>query len=197
MVVVPGFLGTDVYLLELYWWLRRIGYRPYLSRIGRNAECIDLLVDRLFETIDRARADSGRPAHLIGHSLGGMLSRAAAVRRPDRIASIITLGSPFRGIRSHPLVMRATTAVRARIHRQGRPPDCYTGDCRCESMAALQAQPRVPQIAIYTRSDGIVDWRACVNDDPETDFEVPGTHVGLVVNPSVYRLIAERLAATR
>ena len=195
VVVVPGFLGSDLYLLELRCWLGRIGYRAYLSRIGRNAECIDLLVDRLFETIDRAHEDTGRGVHLIGHSLGGILSRAAATRRPERIASVITLGSPFRGIRSHPLVMGATTAVRARLQRQGRGPDCYTGRCGCDSVRALQTVPPVPQIAIYTRSDGIVDWRACVNDDRETDFEVSGTHVGLVFNPAVYGLIAARLAA--
>ena len=195
VVVVPGFLGTDLYLLELHAWLRRIGYRPYLSRIGRNAECLDLLVERLFDTVEQAYGETGRPVHLIGHSLGGMLARAAAARRPDRIASVITLGSPFRGVRSHPLVMRATSAVRARIQRQGRPPDCYTGHCGCASVTALQRLPAVPQIAIYTKTDGIVDWRACVNDDSETDFEVSGTHVGLVVNPVVYRLIAIRLAA--
>jgi triacylglycerol lipase len=196
VVVVPGFLGSDLYLLDLHGWLGRIGYRAYLSRIGRNAECLDLLVDRLFATVEQAHADTDRPVHLIGHSLGGMLARAAAVRRPERIASVITLGSPFRGIRSHPLVMRATTAVRARLRRQGRQPDCYTGHCRCDSVSALQSLPPVPQIAIFTRTDGIVDWRACVNDDPATDFEVPGTHVGLVFNPVVYQLIATRLAAT-
>ena len=31
VVLVPGFLTTDVYLAELYLWLRRIGHRPYLS----------------------------------------------------------------------------------------------------------------------------------------------------------------------
>ena len=133
---------------------------------------------------------------MIGHSLGGMLSRVAAARRPDPIASIITLGSPFRGIRAHPLVMRATAAVRERLHRQGRRPDCYTGVCDCDSVSALGTRPPVPQIAIYTKTDGIVDWRACVNEDPDTDFEVSGTHVGLVFNPAVYRLIAARLAAT-
>ena len=85
--------------------------------------------------------------------------------------------------------------MRARLQRQGRGPDCYTGRCGCDSVRALQTLPPVPQIAIYTRSDGIVDWRACVNDDRETDFEVSGTHVGLVFNPAVYGLIAARLAA--
>jgi len=39
-----------------------------------------------------------------------------------------------------------------------------------------------------------VDWRFCINDDPETDCEVIGTHVGLVFNAYVYELIAARLA---
>jgi pimeloyl-ACP methyl ester carboxylesterase len=194
VVVVPGFLGSDRYLFELYGWLGRIGYRPYLSRIGRNAECLDLLVARLGATVDQARAETDRRVHLIGHSLGGVLSRVVAARRPEGIASVITLGSPFRGLRSHPLVIRAAAAVRARLHRQGRRPKCFTTACDCDSVGALGTQLPVPQIAVYTKTDGIVDWRACVNDDPEADFEVSGTHVGLVFNAAVYRLIAARLA---
>ena len=52
VVVVPGFLGSDFYLLEMYFWLGRIGYRPFLSRIGRNAECLDVLVGRLLGTVE-------------------------------------------------------------------------------------------------------------------------------------------------
>jgi pimeloyl-ACP methyl ester carboxylesterase len=200
VVVVPGFLGSDLYLLEMYFWLGRIGYRPFLSRIGRNAECLDLVLNRLLGTVEEARASTGRRVHLIGHSLGGMLSRSAAVRRPDKIASVITLGSPFRGIRSHPLVMQATSAVRTRIRSREASeerPDCFTASCPCDTVNALHAPmpASVPQIAIYTKTDGIVDWRVCVNDDPDADVEVTGTHVGLAWNPKVYRIIAERLAA--
>jgi hypothetical protein len=52
----------------------------------------------------------------------------------------------------------------------------------------------VAQTAVYTRSDGIVDWHYCITGDPAIDFEVAGTHVGLVFNPAVYRLLAGRLA---
>jgi triacylglycerol lipase len=202
VVVVPGFLGSDVYLQELYWWLRRIGYQAYMSRIGRNAECLDIVADRLLETIDRAQAATGGKVHLIGHSLGGMLSRSAAARRPERIASVTTLGSPFRGIRSHPFVMQAADRVRSRIQRErglDERSDCYTGYCNCDAVAGLAATfpPSVPQMNIYTKTDGIVDWRFCLSGNPESDFEVPGTHVGLVFNPCVYSLLAARLGAAR
>ena len=196
VVLVPGFLASDWYLLEMFHWLRRIGYRPYLSRIGRNADCLDVLVGRLFETIEGAKAETGRPVHLIGHSLGGMLSRSAALRRPAAVASVITLGSPFRGIRPHPLVLQATRIVRSRTQRQRQRPDCFTTTCGCETVASMQSAPptSIPQLAVYTKSDGIVDWRMCMNDDPAMDVEVAGTHIGLAFNPAVYRLIATRLA---
>ena len=37
-----------------------------------------------------------------------------------------------------------------------------------------------------------MDWRYCRTDDFENDFEVTGTHIGLVYNPSVYSIIATR-----
>ncbi|MEK6321146.1 MAG: alpha/beta fold hydrolase [Acidobacteriota bacterium] len=200
VIVIPGFMGTDTYLQEIYYWLRRIGYRPYMSRIGWNAECVNTLVERLSETITKAQVETRGKVHLIGHSLGGVLARSATAQRPDRIASVITLGAPFRGIRSHPLVLRAGERVRERIRRRNgqTEPDCFTGYCECEAVASLKRglPASIPQSAIYTKSDGIVDWRVCINDDPATDFEVSGTHVGLVFNASVYGLIARRLHAT-
>ena len=71
VVIIPGFLGTDLYLMELHGWLRRIGYQPYFSGIGVNADCPNLLIQRhLNETIARARAETGRKIHLVGHRLG-------------------------------------------------------------------------------------------------------------------------------
>jgi triacylglycerol lipase len=197
VVTVPGFMGTDLYLQELHWWLRRIGYRSYLSNIGRNADCLDLLVDRLLETIEDAHTKTRDKVHLIGHSLGGVLALSAASLRPDLVASVITLGSPFRGIRSHPIVLEMSELVRERVRsarRDQTKPACYTGYCDCDAVSALQmpCPSTIPHTAVYTRTDGIVDW--CVNEDPATNVEVNGTHTGLVVNPSVYELIARRLA---
>ena len=198
VVLVPGFLGTDVYLYELYGWLRRMGYRPYMSQIGRNADCLEILMARLRQRIATAQDETGTKVHVIGHSLGGMLARSAAILKPESVASVVSLGSPFRGVRSHPLVLAATARVRRRIHleREDGPSHCYTGYCGCAAAEALHAEfpESIPQIAVYTRTDGIVDWRFCVNDDAATNVEVPGTHVGLAFNPYVYRAIATHLA---
>jgi triacylglycerol lipase len=201
VVVIPGFLGTDAYLMEMFAWLRRIGYRAYFSGIGLNAECPNLLIKRrLTETIDRARAETGRKIHLIGHSLGGIIARSAAGQRPDDIASVITLGSPFQGTVVHSRVLKAAQHVRLRILEKQGPgvlPDCYTGRCTCNFLDSLRRDlpGTVAETAIYTKSDGVVDWQYCITGDPEIDIEVPGTHIGLAFNPAVYDLIARRLAA--
>ncbi|MFN0124323.1 MAG: esterase/lipase family protein [Blastocatellia bacterium] len=202
VIVVPGFMGTDHYLTEMYLWLRRIGYNPHMSGIGWNADCLNILTGRLLETIDKAAAETGARVHLIGHSLGGVLSRSVAARRADKVASVISLGSPFRGIRSHPMVIQTADQVRARIlktHPQDVSPDCYTGACECDAVKGLQQSmpASIRQTAIYTKTDGIVDWRVCVTDDAADNFEVTGTHVGLAFNPAVYQLLATRLAPVR
>ena len=201
VVVIPGFLGTDLYVTHLHAWLQRIGYRPYLSGIGLNAECPNLLIRyRLADTIDKAVKDTGRKIHLVGHSLGGIIARSLAAQRPDDIDSVISLGAPIRGAVLHPSVLNAARIVRAQIlttHGGGVLPDCYTPRCTCNFLSSLRCSiPKtIAETAIYTCDDGIVDWRYCKTGRAEDDFEVPGTHVGLVFNPSVYTIIAERLAA--
>lgn len=200
VVVVPGFLGSDTYLAQLHSWLERIGYKPYFSGIGINAQCPNLLIEyKMAYNVERALTETGRKIHLIGHSLGGIIARSVAAQRPKDVASVITLGSPFRGTVVHRSVLRAAEAVRKRIiESQGDDvlPSCYTGSCTCNFLNSLRRTlPKsVQQTAIYTRNDGIVDWRYCVTGKKDTDFEVKGTHVGLTFNPSVYSLIATRLA---
>ncbi len=203
VVVVPGFLGTDFYLTHLNTWLNRIGYKAFVSGIGLNAECPNLLIQhRLTQTIDKALLETGRKIHLIGHSLGGVIARSVAAQRPDDIASVITLGSPFRGTAAHQSVLRAAKVVRKHILKAHGPevlPTCYTARCTCDFLNSLRCKmPKsVLQTAIYTKDDGIVDWNYCKTGDREIDFEVPGTHIGMAFNMSVYSIIATRLATAR
>ena len=116
VIIIPGFLGTDLYLMELHAWLGRIGYRPYFSGIGINADCPNLLIQRhVIETVQRALSETGRPIHLIGHSLGGVIARSIAGQRPRDVASVITLASPIRGTIANRNVVHAADAIRLRI----------------------------------------------------------------------------------
>ena len=200
VIVVPGFLGQDFYLYELYLWLSRIGYKPYFSSIGWNADCLNTLSEKLTETIKSAHKETGKKVHLIGHSLGGILSRSAAAQNSDLVESVITLGSPFRGVRSHPKVIELSEKIRRRIFANSdktEHPDCYTGYCDCPAVNALQNSltKKIRQTAIFTKTDGIVDWHSCRLNNTENDFEVTGTHIGLVYNFQVYKLIGARLAS--
>jgi len=203
VVLVPGFLGTDAYLSQMHSWLGRIGYRPYFSGIGLNAECPNLLIQqRLRDNVEKALFDTERKIHLIGHSLGGIIARAVASQRPDDVASVITLASPFRGTVLHPTVLAAAEAVRRRILEEQGPkvlPTCYTGHCTCDFLSSLRRKMPEPvmETAIYTCTDGIADWRYCTTGDCKNDFEVPGTHIGLAFNASAYAIIARRLAMAR
>ena len=200
VVLVPGFLGTDSYLSQMRSWLERIGYRAYFSGIGLNADCPNILIQRrLNENIQKALLETERKIHLIGHSLGGIIARSVANQRPGDVASVITLASPFRGTVAHRTVLRAAEHVRKQIlaeHGPGVLPTCYTGRCTCNFLDSLRRKipDAVMETAIYTRNDGVVDWRYCVTQNSDNDFEVPGTHIGLAFNSSVYTIIANRLA---
>lgn len=185
VVVVPGLFGTDDYLVELHSWLRRIGYAAYFSDIGLNADCPKLLTERLLKTVEKAFRETGRPVRLIGHSLGGLLARAAALRRPDLIVQVITLGSPVNGVRAHPLVVAAVQHVGS---------SC-TQACVDDLQAPLPED--VAEVSIFTKTDGVVDWRTCIRGDGRPALEVAGTHAGLVFNPQVYRAISQLLALPR
>lgn len=199
VLVIPGFLESDPLARNMHSWLGRIGYRPYRSGIGVNANCPNLLIrDRLFGTVKRAVAETRGKIHLIGHSLGGLIAHAIAVQHPEKVASVITLGSPVRGIVAQADVFSMAERVRLRIlqeHGRRVPSTCFSARCNCAFSRSLNCETpaSVAKTAIYTRNDGVVDWRYCTSENPESNFEVTGTHIGLLFNQTAYKIIAHRL----
>lgn len=197
VVLVPGFMGVDAYLAELYMWLRRVGYRPYMSRIGLNAECPGKLTKKLTRTIERAAAETGRKVRIIGHSLGGVLGRKACQQRPDIVSQLIYLGSPVQAVHAHPAVIGAAVVLQAaRGALRGHREKCLTQECGCGFTHGI-GRPlpgHIRHAAIYTRADGVVDWHDSLEKDPRLNHEVGGTHVGLVFNPRAYRVLGSLLS---
>jgi pimeloyl-ACP methyl ester carboxylesterase len=182
VVLVPGMLASNASLLELRGWLRRVGYRPYFTEIGRNDGCPERTLECVVAAVDRAYESSGARVHIVGHSLGGLLARGAAMARPGRVASVVTLGSPVNGVRIHPFVaMLGATLMR--------------GDCDGTCVETLQRPlpPHVRETSIYSKSDGIVEWQTCRGASCRA-VEVRGSHIGLIANADAYRAIAETLA---
>ena len=111
----------------------------------------------------------GRRAAIIGQSRGGSFAKVLAQARPDLVAGIVTLGSPtLEPLKVHPLVRGGVEAV-ARLGGLGAPGlftrACLQGDC-CSGFWDLHDRPLprgVGFTAVYSRSDGIVDWRSCLD----------------------------------
>ena len=128
---------------------------------------------------------------MIGHSRGGVLAKVLSHRKPDLVEQVITLGSPLNDpFDVHPLTMAGVHA--AHLYNAMR----YRHDASVEMrfLRDLRAEPRVPTTSIYSRSDGVVNWKACLRPDINA-IEVHGSHVGLAMNPEVYRILAHMLPA--
>jgi pimeloyl-ACP methyl ester carboxylesterase len=199
VIVVPGFLGSVAGLHELTDWLARIGYSVSDPGFRRNAMCPDTLLELLVRRIGRVYAERGQRVALIGHSLGGSLARAAASRAPQQVERVITLGSPLREMRAHPLVAELARVLAALAPSPHLPHEGHVHDatCSCELAEALghPLPDSVRRTVIYSRFDGVVDWRTCIEGDADVDVEVPGTHIGLIFNAQVYAAIARSLAS--
>jgi len=185
VVTIPPFGAGDAFTTVLRTYLGRMGYAVH--KWGR-AEILafhrlhKIAVRRLREVADGA----GEPVSVIGHSLGGIYAREIARAAPEHVRRVITVGSPFAGdLKSNVVwpVYESVTGTRIKSI-----PD--------EVMARLNEPLPMPSTAIYSRTDGVVSWFACIDEEAPLaeNIEVPGSHVGLLHNPAVLYVIADRLA---
>jgi triacylglycerol lipase len=200
VLLIPGFLAGDGSLATMTEWLRANEYHTRRAGIRANVSCSEAACARL-ETRLEAFADvTGEPVTIIGQSRGGVFARALATRRPELVAGIVTLGSPtVSQLRVHPLVLAQVGLVAAL--GSGHVPGlfslkCLRGEC-CDRFRSALEEPfpeHIPWTALYSRSDGIVDWHACVDPEATECVEVRATHCGMALNASVYREVARALA---
>ncbi len=197
VLLIPGFMAGETSMGLMARWLRSLGYRPTRARIRANIDCSERALGRLEALLVSAVERHGRQASIVGHSRGGTMARVLAVRRPDLVRSIITLGSPIVDqFAVHPLVRVQVRGV-ATLGSLGVP-GFFRHACRdgCCAEAHAQAEapfpPDVRFTSVFSRSDGVVAWEACL--DPAADHvEVRSSHVGMAVNPEVYKVIARAL----
>lgn len=200
VLLIPGFMAGDLSLGSMAQWLKRIGYRPCRAGIAANVDCTARSVERLERHLERHVLHYGQSAIVVGQSRGGTMARILAVRRPDLVDGIVCLGSPLVDqFAVHPFVSLQvrTLALLGTLGVQG----LFSHDCRSGCCAEANGELAGPFpggvrfTSVYSRTDGIVDWRSCL--DPAAEHvEVRSTHVGMAVNPAVFTVVAEMLGET-
>ncbi len=196
VLLIPGFLAGDGSLATMTRWLRANGYVTRRAGIRANIDCSTEACARLEARLEAFAHESGARVTIIGQSRGGTFARALAARRPDLVAAIVTLGAPtVSQLRIHPVVLVHVAVVGAL--GSGRVPgmfriSCLRGGCCAEFRDECVSPVEVPYTALYSRTDGIVDWRSCL--DPAAELvEVRASHLGMGLNAEVYAEIAHAL----
>ncbi len=186
VLALPGFLASDLSMAPMRRYLGELGYDSYAWQMGRNIGGVSrmraALRDRLTEIHDATR----RKVSIVGWSLGGVYARHLALQAPDLVRYVITLGSPFAND------VTATNATRLYEALSGE-----TVAADPELREAIAGDLPVPTTSIYSRSDGIVNWRTCLlrPSDTAENIEVHlASHIGLGVNPAALWAVADRLA---
>jgi triacylglycerol lipase len=203
VLLIPGFLAGDGSLSMMAGWLKRAGYRPSRAGIVANVNCSGTLIPRLEARLERLVSEQGQRAAVVGQSRGGTLARVLACRRPELVTGVVALGSPQTDpLAVHPLVRLQVEAV-GRLGSLGAPGlfkrSCIDGEC-CSSFWDELAQPlprNVSLVSVYSKSDGIVDWRSCLDPHATQLVEIDASHCGMAVSRSAWRAVAEALEAFR
>lgn len=186
VLVMPGLLADDVSTRPLRRFLRRLDHRVYGWGLGRNIGPTQRVVDGLLPRLESVANRTGAPVSLVGWSLGGILARELARQNPDLVEQVITLASPY--AMDDSMRSRADAAYQRRASRHvtsGLP-----------SRDQLRRPLPVPSTSVYSRTDGIVHWQACISPVSPTheNVEVRAGHLGIGVDAAVLWLLADRLA---
>ncbi len=183
VVLVPGFRANDASLLPLRSFLSQRGHDARAWGLGTNTGDLDALLDRTQQSVRRLAEETGRPVNLIGWSLGGVYARETARDHPDAVHRVATFGTPLLGPR---YTVGHTFSPESELQR-------------IETMIDERYRHpiEVPVTAIYSRNDGIVDWRTCPDDSTPgaVNVEVSSSHIGMGLDPSVWLHVAGWLAA--
>src|ERR687893_2166081 len=172
VMLIPGFLAGDGSLATMTHWLRQNGYHTRRAGIRANVGCSEEACARLEARLEGFAEHTGQKVAIVGQSRGGVFARALAVKRPDLVEGIVTLGSPTVGqLRIHPLVLAQVGVVSALGTFVKLPGPFPSG---------------VAYVAMYSRSDGVVDWHSCLDEAAQL-VEVSSSHCGMSVSAQVYR----------
>jgi pimeloyl-ACP methyl ester carboxylesterase len=186
VLTLPGFLASDLSMAPMRRYLKELGYDTYAWNNGRNIGGVLRMRSALRDRLAAVHTATGRKVSIIGWSLGGVYARDLALQAPDLVRSVVTLGSPFAND------IRATNATRLYEALSGE-----AVEDNIELRTAIAGDLPVPATSIYSRTDGVVNWRTCIlrpSDTAENIEVYLASHIGLGVNAAALWAVADRLA---
>lgn len=202
VLLIPGFLAGDDSLALMTRWLRARGYHTRKAGVRANIGCSAEMVERIEDRLEQLVEQQGRRAAIVGQSRGGTFGRVLARRRPDLVSGVVTLGTPLvKPFGVHPLVGLQLIAIGAvgtlgvpRLFRRS----CLSGECCAEFWEQIDAPlpKRTGFVSVYSRTDGVVDWRACLAPGA-SHVEIRSSHIGMAVNAAAYGAVADALESFR
>jgi pimeloyl-ACP methyl ester carboxylesterase len=189
VLVLPPFGVTDRYTQPLRSLLLSLGYRAEGWKLGHNLGLTNKVVDGVPRRLLELHERTGDPVSIVGWSMGGILARALAREHPAAVRHVIGLAAPFRLKQQDAGKTNASMLYDMVRHLQADP-----------LPAMLVEEPErgplpVPYTSIYSRSDGVVSWEACIDEvGPSSEnIEVYGSHIGLGHNPAAVIAVLDRL----
>jgi pimeloyl-ACP methyl ester carboxylesterase len=202
VVLVPGFMAGDSTLALMARHLRGAGFRTYRSTMHANVGCTQAASETLERRIETIAIKRERKVSIVGHSLGGLLARGIAARRPDLVESIVTLGSPILAPGAAHSLLLLDLALIVKLRKAGfggmMGEDCTSGECA--QLSWDQARTPLPDgfdfTSVFSRRDGIIDWHSCLDSQART-VEVSTSHLGMALDPVVLDIVTDALVTTR
>lgn len=189
VVLFPGLASDEHAIRPLKGFCKELGYAAKDWGRGINMGPQgdpDKWIDDLAEHVSTITTPSPTTISLVGWSLGGIYAREVAKRLHGRVRQVISIGTPFAGASHH-----THAGLAYRILNGSEPVVDLAMSKR------LCTPPRVPTTSIYSRSDGVVAWQACLQPGSRKDtenIEVAGSHCGLGWNAKVFEVLADRLS---
>jgi pimeloyl-ACP methyl ester carboxylesterase len=187
VLVLPGLLANDHSTRPLRRLLNSTGYTAYGWRLGTNIGPTRRIISGMDAVLGEITDLHGKPASVIGWSLGGMFGSDLVLRHPEAVDRLITLGSPLyiadprhsRGSRFYNKYAAAHLA------------DYSIDRWRATGVAS------VPVTSIFSKTDGVVRWHTCLHPPGpwRENIEVYSSHCGLGFHPAAAYAILDRLAA--
>lgn len=187
VLFMPPYLGNDITTKFVRKYLQSLGYKTYKWELGVNMINSKYL-PKLTEKLDEIYKKHNQKVALVGWSGGGIFAKIIANRHPDKVAQLITIGSPVWGIKS-----MKTPVIRTLEFLRGT----KLKERNEKFIKELEKIPKVPITCIYTKTDGLVPWKHCLEAETYRanikNVEVFGSHCGMGANATVLLTVANAL----